>query len=58
MKLKKTLPDSKKGKYFLIVLYETDDVSNKVQCCKRLPLEHHIRLCKLTKWSDFYFIGK
>jgi len=57
MKQKKKLflPDSKKRKYFLIVLYETDNVSNKVQCCKFLSLEHHIRFYKFTKESDFFY---
>jgi hypothetical protein len=56
-KKKLFLPDSKKRKYFPIVLYETDNVRNKIQCCKLLSLERHIRLYKLTKESDF-FIGK
>jgi hypothetical protein len=56
-KKKLFLPERKKRKYFLIVLYETDNVSKLVQCCKLLPLEHHILFYKLTKESNF-FIGK
>lgn len=51
------LPDSKKRKYFLIVLYETDNVSKLVQCCELLSLEHHILFYKLTKESGFFLSG-
>lgn len=33
---------------------ETDKVSNKVQCCTPLSLEHHIHFYKLIKESDFF----